>query len=78
MNALDARLDAERTIPLSRYQEDGWESRSEYLRGLAENVEVELDDIIEIVDLLGPDEDFDGLVTFFEDHEDQLREMANG
>ena len=32
-----ARLEAERTVPIERYQEDGCDTRVDYLRGLAED-----------------------------------------
>lgn len=70
------RLERERTIDLDRYREDGCNSRVEYLEGLAENEGLELSDILELVDLMGPEEDFDGLVTSLEDHGDTLREIA--
>lgn len=73
MNATEKRLEAERTIDLERYRDDGHESRVDYLRSVAGEHDLELSDIEEIVDLMGPDEDFDGLVVFLEDHGDTLR-----
>jgi hypothetical protein len=67
-----ACLEEERTISLDRYQEDGFECRADYLRDLAEQHDLRLEDIAEHVDLLGPDEDFDGLVIFLEDHAHQI------
>lgn len=69
------RLDAERTIHLSRYQEDGCESRTEYLEQLADENLLTLGQITMLVDLLGPDEDFDGLVNMIEDHQEALRDI---
>ncbi|HEX9955506.1 MAG TPA: hypothetical protein VGB48_09885 [Allosphingosinicella sp.] len=69
-----ACLEAERTIALERYQVDGFECRVDYLRDLAEQHDLRLEDIAEHVDLLGPDEDFDGLVVFLEDHSPQIGE----
>lgn len=61
------RLNAERVIPIERYEEDGAFDRFGYLRDLSEQHGVELEIVIEIADLLGPEEDFDGLVTTIED-----------
>lgn len=61
------KANAQRTIALSRYQEDGYESRAEYLEGLADETGVSLRMVWELAQLLGPEEDFDGLVTSLED-----------
>lgn len=61
------RINAERTVPIERYEEDGAFDRFGYLRDLADNHGADLAALIEIADLLGPDEDFDGLVTTIED-----------
>lgn len=61
------RLNCERTIPLERYQEDGAIDRFGYLESLADDHGVEFDVVLTLVDVLGPDEDFDGLVTSLED-----------
>lgn len=64
MPSLRQRIDEERTIPLERYAEDGFGSRYDYLVGLADDYG---DVVFALADLLGPDEDFDGLVTELED-----------
>lgn len=64
------RLNAERTIPIERYEADGFFDRFGYLRDLAEEHGLDFDEMIEVVDLLGPEEDFDGLVTTLEDGAD--------
>lgn len=61
------RINRERTIPLERYQEEGAESRYEYLTDLAENAGVDLEMVLTLIDVLGPNEDFDGLVSMTED-----------
>ena len=61
------RLNRERTIPLERYQEDGAIDRFGYLETLADDHGVEFDVVLTLVDVLGPEEDFDGLVTSLED-----------
>jgi hypothetical protein len=49
------------------YQANGYEDREDYLACLAEDYGVDLDTVHVLADLLGPDEDFDGLVTQLED-----------
>ena len=61
------RLNRERTIPLDRYQEDGAIDRFGYLESLAGDHGVEFDVVLTLVDVLGPEEDFDGLVISLED-----------
>lgn len=61
------RINAARTIPLTRYEEEGNFDRFGYIKDLAENHGADLPAVIEIADLLGPEEDFDGLVTTIED-----------
>ena len=63
------RLNRERTIPLDRYQDDdGAIDRFGYLESLAADSHgVEFDLVLTLVDVLGPEEDFDGLVTSLED-----------
>jgi hypothetical protein len=48
------------------YEEYGG-SRSAYLRYLAEEYGVDLSTVTALADVLGPNEDFDGLVTTLED-----------
>jgi hypothetical protein len=62
-----ARINAERTIPLARYEEDGCDSRYEYLVDIADYNDIPLDAVLTLIDVLGPDEDFDGLVSMAED-----------
>jgi hypothetical protein len=66
------RINNERTIPLERYQEDGCEDRAQYLESLCEEYEVGLREVVALADLLGPEEDFDGLVTTLQDGCDLL------
>ena len=61
------RLNRDRTIPLERYQDDGAIDRFGYLESLADDHGVEFDVVLTLVDVLGPEEDFDGLVTSLED-----------
>lgn len=62
-----AKVNAERTIPLERYTEDGHEDRASYLEGLSEEHGQPLRTVHELAQMLGPDEDFDGLVSTLED-----------
>ena len=52
---------------LENYLEYGAESRVEYLAMLSEDFDVDLDTVHALADVLGPMEDFDGLVTSLED-----------
>jgi hypothetical protein len=51
------------------YQQKGYESRSDYLDDLADQYGVDSYTVHMMADLLGPSEDFDGLVTSLEDGE---------
>jgi hypothetical protein len=50
------------------YKENGFESREDYLKGLAEELDMDESFVFMTADLLGPGEDFDGLVTMLEDY----------
>jgi hypothetical protein len=49
------------------YQENGYENREEYLKSLSEEYGVDEDIVFVLADMLGPNEDFDGLVSELED-----------
>ena len=51
----------------SIYQEHGYENRTEYLKGLANEHGVDLEAVLLAADLLGENEDFDGLVSILKD-----------
>lgn len=51
---------------MSVYTDNGYESRADYLKCLADDYGVELKTVIQLADILGPNEDFDGLVTALE------------
>ena len=53
----------------SIYKEHGYESREHYLECLADEYGVALETVLCLADLLGPTEDFDGLVIALEDME---------
>lgn len=61
------RLNRDRTIPLTRYQAEGAIDRFGYLEDLAADHGVDFETLLTLTDVLGPDEDFDGLVTTLED-----------
>ena len=52
---------------MSIYIRNGYESRRDYLTQLAEDYGVDLDTVLMMASILGPNEDFDGLVTHIED-----------
>ena len=54
---------------MSVYTENGYKNRRDYLNGLAEDYGVPLEIVYAAADLLGPEEDFDGLVTTIEDYD---------
>ena len=54
---------------MSQYTDEGYESRQEYLKCLAEDYGVSLDVVIALAEIMGPNEDFDGLVNEVEDLE---------
>lgn len=49
------------------YQANGYNDREDYLSCLAEDYGVDPDIVMNLANLLGPEEDFDGLVTSLED-----------
>lgn len=57
---------------MSTYTEQGFESRKEYLKSLADDHCVPLDVVMSLASMLGPNEDFDGLVSAVEDAAAQL------
>lgn len=50
------------------YQEHGFANRLAYLADLADTIGVDLRTVEILADLLGPSEDFDGLITSLEDY----------
>ena len=49
------------------YEINGFESRLDYLNDLADGMGIERSTVLALADLLGENEDFDGLVTSLED-----------
>lgn len=52
---------------MSIYEDNGYESRKDYLECLSEDYDIPLETVINLAQLLGKDEDFDGLVVALED-----------
>ena len=59
---------------MSIYTENGYENRRDYLESLADEYDVDLQAVFNLANLLGPNEDFDGLITTIEDYADQMGE----
>ena len=51
------------------YQENGYADRDDYLNCLSEDYGVSIEDIHSLAEMLGENEDFDGLVSALEDAE---------
>lgn len=49
------------------YQQNGYENRREYLEELADSYGIHISTVLILADMLGPSEDFDGLVSTLED-----------
>lgn len=52
------------------YIDNGYDSRDDYLEALADDLGIDLSTVHMLADMLGPNEDFDGLVTSLEDYAD--------
>lgn len=55
---------------ITSYLENGYADRREYLKAMAEDYSVGLDVVNVLAATLGPNEDFDGLISALEDMED--------
>jgi hypothetical protein len=51
------------------YQENGYENRYDYLTSLADEYGIDKTQVLTLASILGPTEDFDGLVTSIQDLE---------
>ena len=49
------------------YHRAGFRSRKAYLESVAEDYGVSIEQVLLVADLLGPHEDFDGLLSMIED-----------
>jgi len=50
------------------YKNNGYENRKDYLNQLAEEYEIDLNTVYAVASILGPNEDFDGLITSIQDY----------
>jgi len=57
---------------MSIYIDNGYLSRNDYLKCLSEDFGISLKTVYSVAQLLGPDEDFDGLVVALEDESNRL------
>lgn len=55
-------------MPEDVYTRNGYADREAYLRSLAEEYDIDHYIVKEAADLLGPSEDFDGLVSSLQDY----------
>ena len=53
---------------MTTYQREGFDNRRAYLLSLSDDLGVDIKTVLALADLLGPNEDFDGLVTSLEDY----------
>ena len=51
------------------YQENGYADRDDYLTCLSEDYDISIESIYSLAEMLGENEDFDGLVSALEDIE---------
>lgn len=54
------------------YKENGYENRRDYLNCLAEDYGVSKQTVFMLAEVLGPSEDFDGLVTELSDYAEDM------
>ena len=54
------------------YQENGYADRNDYLTCLSEDYGVSIEDVYSLAEMLGENEDFDGLVSALEDIESMM------
>jgi hypothetical protein len=54
------------------YQEHGYKDRNEYLVSLSEEYSMPQQNILFLAEMLGENDDFDGLINALEDYEDGM------
>ena len=57
---------------MNAYTENGYKNRREYLDSLSEDMGIDRETVHMMAGLLGPSEDFDGLITTLEDMEGEF------
>ena len=61
------------------YQENGYKNRKDYLMQIGDDYGADPQTVFELANVLGPNEDFDGLVSALEDYEElRCQESAQG
>jgi hypothetical protein len=53
----------------SRYTDKGYKNRIDYFKSLSERFNIDINSIFALSDMLGIDEDFDGLVSSLDDYQ---------
>jgi hypothetical protein len=56
----------------SIYQERGYKDRDDYLSCLSDDYDISLETVLHLSAMLGPSEDFDGLIVALQDEADRL------
>jgi hypothetical protein len=56
-------------MELTIYQQNGFDTREDYLKDLAEQYDVDFVIVYNLAEILGPTEDFDGLINMLEDYD---------
>ena len=54
----------------SSYHENGYKDRADYLEGLADEYDCPIETVRSVADVLGENEDFNGLVSLLQDWEE--------
>ena len=67
IDKLNKKLKKDESLKESIYTDMGFSDRKEYLNSLADDYEVDIQTVYDLASVLGPDEDFDALVTELED-----------
>ena len=62
---------------MSIYTEEGYKSRRDYLDSLADDFGLEKSTVYALAGILGPNEDFDGLICALEDAADEINEKES-
>jgi hypothetical protein len=57
---------------MNPYTENGYKNRKDYLQCLAADYGVPVEAVFAVAAVLGPNEDFDGLVTAIQDESDRI------
>ena len=68
---------ADENLKESVYTDAGFDSRKDYLNSLADDFGIDKNTVYDLASVLGPEEDFDALVTELEDMADDLEETED-